>query len=86
MQINTAPSEYYSYNKLKRRQGNMLRIFNENAGAIQAIASVMSVFVTLVLVLITAKYVKLTHDIAKTAQDSLEEQKEMNQGKKQKDY
>ena len=64
----------------------MLKFLNENAAAIQAITSVVSVMVTILLVLITAIYVKLTHDIAKITKASLEEQKEMNRGKKVTDY
>jgi hypothetical protein len=64
----------------------MLKIISENAAAIQAIASVVSLVVSIVLVFITAKYVKLTHTIVKTAKESLDEQKEINQGKKLSDY
>ena len=64
----------------------MLEIINKNAAAIQAIAAVVSTIVTIALVIITAIYVKLTRDIAKTNQESFDEQKEANRGKNLKDY
>jgi hypothetical protein len=54
---------------------------NENAGAIQAIGSVVTAVVTAILVVVTRRYVHLTERLATAAAAQLEFQKEAEVGK-----
>ena len=47
----------------------MLDWLNTNAGAVQGISAVLTAIVTIVLVLITWRYVTLTDQLARSAQD-----------------
>jgi DNA repair exonuclease SbcCD ATPase subunit len=49
----------------------MLRFLNSNSGAIQALAAVLTFFATIVLAIITWRYVALTRSIAATADKDL---------------
>jgi hypothetical protein len=49
----------------------MLAWFNHNAAAVQALASVCSVIATVVLLLITRRYVGLTQELARAAREQL---------------
>jgi hypothetical protein len=60
----------------------MLRFLNENASAIQAIATVASVVATVVLVAITARYVALTRGLAEAAKAQLIFQREAVESRK----
>jgi hypothetical protein len=55
---------------------------NDNSGAMQAIASVASVAVTIVLVIITARYVRLTKGLAEAANDELRRQNEASKARR----
>jgi len=55
---------------------------NRNAAAMQAVSSVVSVLVTVVLVWITAEYVKLTRSLAEAAHQNLEHQREAAQARR----
>jgi hypothetical protein len=49
---------------------------NRNAPAVQALASIASVLLAVALVWITGRYVRLTRDVAKAAQEQLRYQKQ----------
>lgn len=49
----------------------MLNWFNQNAGAVQGIASLATAVLTAVLVAVTYRYTRLTHRLAKFAEDQL---------------
>lgn len=59
----------------------MWNLLNENAGAIQAIGSVVTAAVTAILVVVTWRYVHLTERLATAAAAQLEFQREAEVGK-----
>src|SRR4051812_22156911 len=47
----------------------MLDWLNQNSGAVQGISSALTALVTIVLILVTWRYVRLTERLSQTAQD-----------------
>jgi hypothetical protein len=50
---------------------NIWDVLNNNAPAVQALAAVVTTVATVVLVIVTRRYVKLTSDLAQTAQEQI---------------